>query len=434
MGLEKEQTPSNETILHEALNAEGDEKVIKLNQLNIFGSNALIIAVCSKHESDVYSILEAIKGLEMKERKEILTHTNSVQKANALMYAMRSLPDVVPAMLEVIDTLNIKDKTKILKEVSSNQNANALWVAVGRNLPYALQALLKSIRTLEREDQTVILNQRALGGQTLFAHALKHSFDAVVPLFNAHLSVNNKTILNKLPLISKTFVEKRPDLIPDLLKAVGQLSYLEQKKLYGDLLPTQFAQNHFNTLANDREVRKVLREALSHAEVRFHLAKLKHKAEELDKKIGFNQHHCYLAPANEAKTLHQTLESSYKAFMRGEPLLSEGGNKKSPSESSRLLDVWADAIEKATPVLSQHRGIKESLFRLCTLLVTPILWACNKAQGHSFKFFPYSPETDTMHKVNEVMRALQNEVHFDHLHIEDSAPPPYDSHTRYSAT
>lgn len=434
MGLEKEQTPSNETILHEALNAEGDEKAIKLKQLNKNGSNALMIAVYGKDASNVYSILATIKGLEMKERKEILAHGCSFQSANALMYAIRSFPEVVPAILEAIDTLNIKHKAKILKQVSSNQKVSALLLAIYRKQSNVLQAILKSIRTLERADQTVILNQRFIGGEDPFTYAFKYYLEAVVPLFNAHLSVKNKTVLNKLPLILKTFVEKRPDLIPDLLKAVGQLSYLEQKKLYGDLLPTQFAQNHFNTLANNRDVIKVLREAVSHAEVRFHLAKLKYKAEELDQKIGFNQHHCYLAPADEAKALHQTLESSYEAFMRGESLLSEGANKKSPSESSRLLDVWADAIEKATPVLSQHRGIKESLFRLCTLVATPILWACNKAQGHSFKFFPYSPETDTMHKVNEVMRALQNEVHFDHLHIEDSAPPPYDSHTSYSAT
>ena len=428
MGLlgvtKKDKDIRNQAIIDEVISAKGDDKGIKLKQLNAYGSNALILGVCNKSRFKyVYPILEAIKRLDMKDRAEILTHTNSSQ-TNALMHAARWSPEAVQAILEAMEPLDIKDKTDILKQISSAEKVNALMVAACHS-HNATQAILKSMENLATKDKSTILKQCESGGADALTLALKNSPGAVVPLFKGHLEINDYGVLDRLLIHLETLSKERLDDMPELLQVVGQLPYLYQKKVYGSLRPVQYAQKHFQDLTDNRDARKAVREAVSHAEVRYHLAELKQKAEELDKKIGFNQRHQYLEPANKARLLHLTLKNSYEAFMRGDPIDNTSTKQKAPSEGARLMTVWADAIEKAKPVLAAHRGIKETLFRACTLLVTPLMWVGNAAQGNSFKFFPYSPETDTMHKVNKVMHALQEECHFDTLQNDYKAPASY---------
>jgi hypothetical protein len=431
MGVKKKtRVLDGQSIVMDVINAPYDGKVAKLNQLNKNGFNALMLVANRKCLFKYLPlILQSMRSVDSIEEVKIFKQGCTFQGGTTLMFAARLGLSCLQPILGEIEKLDIKNKADILKQISTLNRSNALMVAVRYMHLESVQAILNSMKSLESKDKTIILKQCSSRGLDALELALAYCPGAVVPLVKAHLSIGYDDVLYRFNMILKTLSKKRPEDIPELLQAVVQLSCSQQQIIYGTLTPLQYAQQYFQDIGVNTSLRKSLREAVSHAEVRFSLAMLKQKADELDRKIGFNHRYRYLAPACQARQLYNRLNNSYEAFIRGESLDNIGTKEKAPYEGAQLISVWADAIEKAKPVLATHRGIKETVFRLCTLVLTPVMWICNAVQGKAFKFFPYSPETDAMQKVNKVMHALQEAYHFDTLQAENAAPPPYDNLT-----
>lgn len=312
-----------------------------------------------------------------------------------------------------------------LLKKSSERNWHAL-MTVSRFYPSSLPALIGAIYRLPPLDREKILTQVNDHNQTALTLTLLYQPKSIHFWIDAVLHFRDLSLIKGHPKVLSCVAKHYPSALNNLLPMISQLDYQEQCVFFNGLTPIAFAQRCIKNVP--REDTQHVRQLFGHAETQFFLKKLKSKVEDLDKRVGILESYDAQEAKEAMNTLYQTLQNSYDRYLLSHSIPTSSQEVKpsappayayeQPQASHMTLqdlkETWASAIKEAEPILSKHRGSKESLFRasmvgLSFLSFGAPIWYSLSKHG---SFFPPSPKTDSMHITHQVEKAFETELHF----------------------